>query len=46
MFHTDFNQVFFAYVSIHLPVYLLLTRQILCFFPHIHQLAIKEKKAQ
>ena len=29
-----FEQVFVAYVSTHLPKYLLLTRQLICFFAH------------
>ena len=35
-FHTAFEQVFVAYVSTHLPTYLLLTYQLICFFAHIH----------
>ena len=44
MFHTDFDQVFFAYVSIHLPVHLLLTRQIICFFSTYSPISNKRKK--
>ena len=43
-FHTDFERVFVAYISTHLPTYLLLTYQLICFFEHIHLLAIEEKK--
>ena len=36
IFNTDYEQVFVAYVSTHLPTYLLLTYQLICFFAYIH----------
>ena len=42
-FHSNFEQVFVAYVSTHLFTYLLLMYQLICFFAHIHKLATEEK---
>ena len=39
-----FEQVFVAYVSTHLPTYLLLMYQLIRFFVHFHQVAIIVKK--
>ena len=36
IFHTEYEQVFVAYVSTHLPTYLLLTYQLNCFLAYIH----------
>ena len=35
-FYTDFEQVFVAYLSTHLPTYLLPMYQLISFFAYIH----------
>ena len=43
VFHTNFEHVFVAYISTHLPIYLWLTYKLIFFFPHIRLLATEEK---
>ena len=38
------ERAFVAYVSTHLPTYLLVMYHLICFFSHIRYLATEEKK--